>query len=192
MTEIALTAEKSWGVEKTCCYPEFSENHELLLVWTTRFRYSNNYQNNYLTKRHQQKQWTRECYITYDMDFRFIPSDPVCFDKLSRCDEQTWIWPHIRALGYNRCVTGKRPREENHAVRFKQRQRIAVLRGTCSRSDRLWWACKRVQALAPPGSRKKIWEEEVLSLSICLSTHLSHSTETSTLSRIKCERYIFL
>ena len=27
------------------------------------------------------------CYITYDMDFRFIPSDPVCFDKLSCCDE---------------------------------------------------------------------------------------------------------
>ena len=22
----------------------------------------------------------------YDMDFQFIPSDPVCFDKLSRCD----------------------------------------------------------------------------------------------------------
>ena len=26
------------------------------------------------------------CYITYDMDFQFIPSDPMCFDKLSRCD----------------------------------------------------------------------------------------------------------
>ena len=26
------------------------------------------------------------CYITYDMDFWFIPSDPVCFDKLSHCD----------------------------------------------------------------------------------------------------------
>ena len=24
------------------------------------------------------------CYITYAIDFRFIPSDPVCFDKLSR------------------------------------------------------------------------------------------------------------
>ena len=27
------------------------------------------------------------CYITYNMDFQFVPSDPVCFDKLSRCDE---------------------------------------------------------------------------------------------------------
>ena len=26
------------------------------------------------------------CYITYDMDFRFVPSDPECFDKLSRYD----------------------------------------------------------------------------------------------------------
>ena len=26
------------------------------------------------------------CYITYDMDIRFIPSNPVCFDKLSGCD----------------------------------------------------------------------------------------------------------
>ena len=28
----------------------------------------------------------RVCYITCDMDFQFVPSDPVCFDKLSRCD----------------------------------------------------------------------------------------------------------
>ena len=27
------------------------------------------------------------CYITYDMDFRFVSTDPVCFDKLSRSDE---------------------------------------------------------------------------------------------------------
>ena len=25
-------------------------------------------------------------YITYDMDFRFVPSDPVCFGKLSQFD----------------------------------------------------------------------------------------------------------
>ena len=29
----------------------------------------------------------KECYImTVDMDFGFVPGDPVCFDKLSRCD----------------------------------------------------------------------------------------------------------
>ena len=60
------------------------------------------------------------CYITYDMNFRFFPCDPVCFDKLSRCDEKTGIWQHIRALGYNRCVTGRRPRDENHVVSFKR------------------------------------------------------------------------
>ena len=31
-------------------------------------------------------EWERVySYITYDMNFRFVPSDPVCFDKLSRC-----------------------------------------------------------------------------------------------------------
>ena len=25
-------------------------------------------------------------YITYDMDFQFVPSDHMCFDELSRCD----------------------------------------------------------------------------------------------------------
>ena len=25
--------------------------------------------------------WNK-CYITYDMDFRFVPRDHVCFDKL--------------------------------------------------------------------------------------------------------------
>ena len=29
----------------------------------------------------------KSCYITYDMDFWFVPSDPVCFDKLSRYDK---------------------------------------------------------------------------------------------------------
>ena len=28
----------------------------------------------------------KKYYITYDMDFRFVPSDPVGFDKLSHCD----------------------------------------------------------------------------------------------------------
>ena len=35
-----------------------------------------------------------------------------------------------RALGYDRCVTGKRPRDENHVVRFVQR--IVGERGTFS------------------------------------------------------------
>ena len=71
-------------------------------------------------------------------------------------------------------------------------QRIAVERGTHSRAEASMTSLRgRGQALAPPASRKKIWEEEVLSLSICLSTHLSYTTETSTLSRIKCERYVF-
>ena len=45
--------------------------------------------------------------------------------------------------------------------------------------------------MVPTGFWTKIWEEEVLSLTICLSTHLSYTRETSTLSRIKWEIYIF-
>ena len=91
----------------------------------------------------------------------------------------------IRAVGYNRCVTGRRPREENHAVRFGQgaenRSRAWDMQSISS-------SLKRLQGGASVGTP---WlPEEVLFLSIWLSTHLSHTTETSTLWRIKCERYI--
>ena len=61
----------------------------------------------------------------------------------------------IRALGYNRCVTGMRPHDENHAVRFRESAE------NCSRARDMELirgisACKGVQALTPPGSRKKI------------------------------------
>ena len=99
----------------------------------------------------------------------------------------------IRAFGYNRCVTGRRPRDENHTVRFGQcAENHSWARDMQPIRGRLWRACKGVHALAPPGSGKKIWERVILSLSICFSTNLSHTTETSTLSRIKCERYIFI
>ena len=58
------------------------------------------------------------CNITYDMDFRFVPSDPVCFDKLSYCDKS--IGQRVRAVGLNRCVTGRRARDKNHAGRFRE------------------------------------------------------------------------
>ena len=99
-----------------------------------------------------------------------------------------------RALRWNRSVMGRRPCDENHAVRFRQstdnRSRAMDTQPIRGISDKLARGC--LQALAPTGSRKKIWEEDVLSLSICLSIHLSYTTETSTLSRIKCERYIFI
>ena len=34
----------------------------------------------------RQKNLVTLFYITYDMDFRFVPNDPVCFEKLSGCD----------------------------------------------------------------------------------------------------------
>ena len=130
----------------------------------------------------------RACYITYDMDFRFVPSDLVCCHILISKQDST-----IRALRSNRRVTGRRPLDEKHAVRFRQkwenRSQASDTQPIRGVSDEIETGCKR---LAPPGTWKKMWEEEVLSLSICLSTHISHTTETLTLSRIKCERYIFL
>ena len=58
------------------------------------------------------------CYITYAMDFRFVPRDPVCLASchilISKQDST------IRALRSNRCVTGRKSRDENHAMRFRQ------------------------------------------------------------------------
>ena len=65
-------------------------------------------------------------------------------------------------------------------------------KGHTADQKHFWRACKGVQTLAPPGSWKKICEEEVHSLSIYLSTHLSHTIKTSTLLRIKREREIFI
>ena len=52
------------------------------------------------------------------MDFRFVPSDPVCLASshiLINKQDRT-----IRALRSNRFVTGRRSRDENHVVRFRE------------------------------------------------------------------------
>ena len=46
------------------------------------------------------------------MDFQFIP---VTFLISKQEDDST-----IRAVGYNRCVTGRKPCDESHMVRFGQ------------------------------------------------------------------------
>ena len=59
-----------------------------------------------------------------------------------------------RQLGPHRCITGRRPRDEKHTVRF--RDRIGVERGTRSRAEalgsqtlRLARGCKYWHLLAP-------------------------------------------
>ena len=71
-------------------------------------------------------------------------------------------------------------------------KRITVERGTRSQSEA---SLTTLQGGASVGT---LWllEEDMrispLSEYICLSTHLSHTTETLILSRIKCERYVFI
>ena len=56
----------------------------------------------------------------------------------------------------------------------------------------LWWACKGAASVGTPWLLEEdMGRRSPLSEYICLSAHLSQTTETSTLSRIKCERYIF-
>ena len=81
----------------------------------------------------------------------------------------------IRALGYNRCVIGRRPRDENNVVKFRQRAEncnwawdTQPIRGV---SDELAWRCKRWHPLTPwrrYGTRKSPLPEYIF-FSICLS-----------------------
>ena len=75
----------------------------------------------------------QSCYITYDMDFRFIPSDPVCLASYHILISKQGRM--IRALRSNRCVTGMRSRDENHAVRFRQSAENRVECGTRSQTE---------------------------------------------------------
>ena len=52
------------------------------------------------------------CYITYDMDFRFVPSDPACFGKLSHFDKWTGRW------------------QRDQGTRVQQ---------VCNRKETTWW-----------------------------------------------------
>ena len=59
----------------------------------------------------------------------------------------------IRALGYNRYVTGRRSRDENHAVRFRQngenRSRARDTQPIRNVSDKLAMECKHWHPLTP-------------------------------------------
>ena len=66
-------------------------------------------------------------------------------------------------------------------------QRISDERATRSRSEA---SLTILQGGGSVGNPRFL--EEVLCLSVCLSSHLSHTMLPSTLSRIKCVRYIFI
>ena len=69
--------------------------------------------------------------------------------------------------------------------------RIRVKRGTLSRSEASLTSSQGSASVGTPWLLEEDMGRRSL-LSICLSNHLSHTTETSTLSRIMCERYIFM
>ena len=99
----------------------------------------------------------------------------------------------IRALGYNRCVTGRRAHDENHVGRFRQ---SAKNRSRTWDTQLIRLSLTSLQGGASIGTPwlpvEDMGRRSPFSEYIYLSTHLSHTTETSTLSRIKCEGYIFI
>ena len=96
----------------------------------------------------------------------------------------------IRVLGYNRCVTGRRQRDENQAVRFGQ---------IVENQSRAWdtqpirgvSACKGVQALAPLTSGRRYGKKKS-SLWVYVSPSISQlTTNCGPFSRIKWEIYFY-
>ena len=97
----------------------------------------------------------------------------------------------IGALVYNRCVTGRRPRDENHAVRFGQsaenhsrawgtqpiRSSLTSLQGGAN-VDTPWLPVKDMEK-SPPSEY------------ICLSIYLSANNKQWALSKIKWEIYFY-
>ena len=79
----------------------------------------------------------------------------------------------IRSLRYNRCVTGRRPRDENNAVTFRQSAENRVEPGTRSRSEvsRLARGCKRWHPLAPGRRYGKKKSSEYISLHPSFTHH---------------------
>ena len=84
----------------------------------------------------------------------------------------------IRPVGYNRCVTGRRPRDENYAVRFrlsgKNRSRASDTQPIRGVSDELARGCKRWHPLA---HGRRYGKKEVLSLSIYVSPLIFHTLQ---------------
>ena len=129
------------------------------------------------------------CYITYNMDFRFVPSDLVCFDKPSRCGDGSASGQAGRA--------GVQP-EEDHVI-WEPRGQIETesrelrvepeirSRSEASLTIRLARGCKRWHLLAP-GRRYGI-RRSPLSEYISLHLSLKLTTNCVPLSRIKWEIY---
>ena len=93
------------------------------------------------------------------------------------------------------CVTRRRP-HDNHAVRFRQKaenrsraRNTQPVRGFKPFDDT---ACTGVQALAPPGSRKKILDKKKSPLWVYISPSISQLISNGgLLSRIKWEIYFY-
>ena len=100
-------------------------------------------------------------------------------------DQDTWVQQVCNWIG----DTDEWLRAEKPVVEEEEKQLSERRDTSCKGAE--WSVSEELEAerdLAPGRSIGK----KKSSPWVCLSTHLSHTTETSTLSRIKCGRYIFI
>ena len=102
------------------------------------------------------------------------------------------VWLGFELLGYNRCVTGRRLRDENDAVRFRQsaenRSRAWDTQPIRSVSDELARGCKRWHPLAP----RRRYGKKKSSFWVYVSLSISQlTTNGGPLLRIKWGIYFY-
>ena len=96
----------------------------------------------------------------------------------------------IRALGYNRCVTGRRPRDENQAVRFRQN---AENRGRARDTKLIRGVSDELASVDTPWLQEEDTERRIL-LSENMSLHpsLTHHRNMSPIENKVWEIHIFI
>ena len=96
----------------------------------------------------------------------------------------------IRADGYNRCLTGRSSRDENHAVRCRQIAENLSWARIRSRLEASLTSLQWDASVALAGYRWGIWEREVLSLWVYVTLSISQlTTNCGPFSRVKWEIY---
>ena len=104
-------------------------------------------------------------------------------------------WQCVGTGRTSRCVTRRRSREMRTTQSDLDRvQRIGswVRNRQPIRGVSVDTACKGVQALAPPGYRKKIWDKKKSPLLVYVSPSISKTTNCVPLSWIKWEIYFYI
>ena len=118
-----------------------------------------------------------KCYITYDIDFRFVPCDPCALTSCHVVISKQG-WQCIEAGRSSRCVTVRRPHDMRTTRSDSDRVQRIESRARDTQPIRVVsddTACNGVQVLAPPSSRMKIWDKKKSPLGVYVSPSISQT-----------------